>query len=710
MGFLHESEPMTWQQAMEQLRFVREHGLEQFRSVFSQCQHIDGDPFRWGDEVEHGIFRLVADGPEDAGRTVRVALRSPEVLAELQEAEECRKPGCGDTANWMPEFGRWMIESTPGKPMSGLEGVLDIESNMRTRRSRLLGALHPGEIAPTVTFMPLFGTPDFCDPPLEAGGPAAESLFVSDDVIFPHPRFPTLTRNIRERRGGKVAIRRPLMIDESTRAPSQVGPDIVPATREEADGLDHVYADAMAFGMGACCLQVTMQASNLPESLRLYDQLAPLTPLFLALTAATPFLRGWICDDDTRWSQIAQSTDDRTPAERGLAPAEGGDARLAGSGARRLLKSRYDSIDCYLSTEAARFNDLPLAADEEHVDRLTSSGVPEGLARHVAHLFARDPLVIFEDRLHLDDERDVDHWENLQSTNWQTLRWKPPPPAKGILDKADPSHIGWRVEFRSMEVQLTDFENAAFVAIIVLLSKAILTLDLDLRVPISKIEENMATAKGRGACSEGRFWFRTNVSGGGGRADEEAPCALMTIGEILNGGAGFEGLLPLCRQHLEASGCSPSLRVTLEKYMGFIGRRADGGLPTAASWMRSFVLGHPAYRRDSRVPAAAAHDLMAAAAKIGEGRLACPELFGDIVVPLVLPAHQCSECGCNCSCDTRSTLSLASFSAASFEEQVEDVQGPAFKGCMRPSCACCAAQLAASEGPREDDKVPLQIA
>ena len=56
-----------------------------------------------------------------------------------------------------------------------------------------------------MTVMPLFGAPDCCEPPQEAGGPAAESLFLSDEVAFPHPRFPTLMRNIRERRGGKVA-------------------------------------------------------------------------------------------------------------------------------------------------------------------------------------------------------------------------------------------------------------------------------------------------------------------------------------------------------------------------------------------------------------------------------------------------------------------------------------------------------------------------
>ena len=45
--------------------------------------------------------------------------------------------------------------------------------------------------------------------------------------------------------------------------------------------------------------------------------------------------------------------DDRTPAERGLTP-EGGDPRLAGAGTRPLLKSRYDSVDCYLSDEVGR--------------------------------------------------------------------------------------------------------------------------------------------------------------------------------------------------------------------------------------------------------------------------------------------------------------------------------------------------------------------
>lgn len=56
------------------------------------------------------------------------------------------------------------------------------------------------------------GAPDFTDPPSrptpDAG--ASRSLFFPDEAIFPgHPRFKTLTRNIRERRREKVAINIP---------------------------------------------------------------------------------------------------------------------------------------------------------------------------------------------------------------------------------------------------------------------------------------------------------------------------------------------------------------------------------------------------------------------------------------------------------------------------------------------------------------------
>lgn len=134
-------------------------------------------------------------------------------------------------------------------------------------------------------------------------------------------------------------------------------------------------------------------------------------------------------------------------------------------------------------------------------------GLDDLLSKHISHLFIRDPIVIFSEMIDLDDNASTDHFEvrlplrsysfapicrhhlllseidvlfvqNIQSTNWQTLRFKPPPPN---------SPIGWRVEFRTMEVQMTDFENAAFAVFIVLLSRAIMSQNLNFYIPISKV-------------------------------------------------------------------------------------------------------------------------------------------------------------------------------------------------------------------------------
>ena len=43
-----------------------------------------------------------------------------------------------------------------------------------------------------------------------------------------------------------------------------------------------------------------VQASNVSEARELYDQLAPLCPVTLALTAASPYHRGYLVDIDCR--------------------------------------------------------------------------------------------------------------------------------------------------------------------------------------------------------------------------------------------------------------------------------------------------------------------------------------------------------------------------------------------------------------------------
>ena len=85
-------------------------------------------------------------------------------------------------------------------------------------------------------------------------------------------------------------------------------------------------------------------------------------------------------------------------------------------------------------------------------------GLDKKLAQHIARLFLRDPIPAFEGEFmeeQIDDDNIVSHFENLQSTNWNSMRFKPPPSAT--------SNIGYRVEFRTMDIQLTDFENTCLV-------------------------------------------------------------------------------------------------------------------------------------------------------------------------------------------------------------------------------------------------------
>lgn len=115
----------------------------------------------------------------------------------------------------------------------------------------------------------------------------------------------TLTANIRQRRGSKVDIRLPLFIDENTRIPNgrprPALSSISPRTSLQSDflfsctdekaagsakplpGFPYIHMDAMAFGMGCCCLQITFQAWNVDEARKVYDALVPVAPVMVRL-------------------------------------------------------------------------------------------------------------------------------------------------------------------------------------------------------------------------------------------------------------------------------------------------------------------------------------------------------------------------------------------------------------------------------------------
>lgn len=83
-----------------------------------------------------------------------------------------------------------------------------------------------------------------------------------------------------------------------------------------------------------------------------------------------------------------------------------------------INKSRYDSIDTYISNDAmfkSKYNDLDLVYDKDIYEKLRQNDVDDLLARHISHLFIRDPLVIFKELLDQDDEASSDHFEVFTS-------------------------------------------------------------------------------------------------------------------------------------------------------------------------------------------------------------------------------------------------------------------------------------------------------
>ena len=685
MGLLATGTPLAWPEAKKCAAHVRDWGIQQLLAIFERDGAKQSDSMLWGDEIEYLVVCF-----DHEHRKVRLSLRQADILRALAENEELAKKGGGvpdvdgdDRAQmnkvtaptFHPEFGRFMLEATPGKPWGiDFNDLLDVEPNMRWRREIAREHMEGTEKPITLTTFPMLGLPDTLIPNYAPSGDKLRSQFLPDEIANPHIRFPTLAANIRSRRGRKVELNVPVFHDTKTPEPwsdPTVNYDLHnwPEDDDVRNGAakhDNIYMDAMAFGMGSCCLQITFQAQNIDEGRKMYDQLSPLGPIMLALTAATPIYKGFLADTDVRWNQIGAAVDDRTPEELGEQPLK--------NDRWRIPKSRYASNSTYISKDPRlrpEYLDPDLVVDPDIKAQLMKGGMDDLLASHFSHLFIRDPIVIFNEDLKSLDLDAADHFENLQSTNWQHMRFKPPPPGPN----GGPSPMGWRVEFRSMEIQMTDFENAAFSIFIVLITRAILSFDLNFYLPIPRTTENMSTAHKRDAMLNDKFWFRrdpvgerkvqasqvsgptTNGINGSTAHTEESSQALppiedeytlMTIDEIINGqkdaSAGaeaaapgpttngttngdstpssnhtvnqthtstppFPGLLPLVESYLASLNISVHTRCEIARYLTLIRMRASGSLVTPARWIRHFVRSHPEYRHDSVVTQGIAYDL-----------------------------------------------------------------------------------------------------
>jgi glutamate--cysteine ligase catalytic subunit len=271
MGLLSLGTPLDWDEAQDYLSHVKAEGILQFLNIWNKVKTRVRDELIWGDEIEYML--VVFDHSQ---KKVRLVIDAQELISKLDQ---------NSVSSWHPEYGRFMLEGTPKVPYgSHLRDLMNVEENIIQRRNWVQTFLKTDEALLTITNFPRLGCDDFTWPMTKVDslfGPS-RSLFLPSEVINSHARFPTLTQNIRKRRGSKVAINVPIFIDIQTQKPfiemykSEKLVDIEKDAKE-----NHVYMDAMGFGMGCACLQVTFQACSVEEARRLYDQLAVITPLMV---------------------------------------------------------------------------------------------------------------------------------------------------------------------------------------------------------------------------------------------------------------------------------------------------------------------------------------------------------------------------------------------------------------------------------------------
>lgn len=664
MGLLVEGRTLPWPEAKKYATRIKESGVTQLLHNWKARKHMCIESFVWGDEIESMVVRF-----DHENKRVMLYSAAHEYVGRLLEIDGHVD---GSYEPWKPEYASYMLESTPAEPYEdSLDALTGVEGSMMGRRAKLESVAGKDIALITMTGFPRLGCPGFLYPgaiPTPLTG-ESRSIFTPPESINPHVRFKTMTNSIRQRRGRKCVSNVPIYRDRNTQDPfiemlpnpypinghAPVSAQLVPIMHFEPEARpDSVYVDSMCFGMGCCCLQATFQACGMRQCRVMYDQLTPMAALMHAISAANPIVRGYLVNTDTRWAIISDAVDDRTDEERGILPLK--------ENKYRLRKSRYSTVSYYISSGSdpdpacleklkkkpssafggryythdffkKEYNDVDQTIDKAIYHRLKSEKLDEGLSVHYAHIFTRDPLVVYEDSVYNSAPHGSNEFENIQSTNWQTLRFKPPPPT----NSPGADSVGWRVEFRSMEIQFTDKENAYLVIYANLLARVVLFFNLDLLIPISMSETNMERAQKFNSVATQKYFFRSDINYPPVNTDPEffekyfghsekeygsdvvpnlsGDILELTINEIFNGApsTGFIGINKIVEKYLlikkEMGAVSHAAYDYLLGVVDFVRKRANLEIPTNAMWIRSFVRDHSAYKFDSVVSDEIAYDL-----------------------------------------------------------------------------------------------------
>ena len=276
MGFLADvGQTLNFYESKPFLEYIKQHGIVQFILLLKKFKDDKKDKVFWGDEIEFHLLHIdpITKLPKLQPNTEYLFHSPPQQNFSLQV-----------------EFGAWMVEVVPTAPYEIDGDPNPVYNNMKERREKIKVLCKEGDVLFAGSVYPMMGVNDYFvprikdeeegeedeeekDPFYDDVNPASKSIFVSDELINPHPRFSTMAENIRLRRGEKVCIQMPIYKDEKTS---------MEKTKEEPYP-GFIYMDAQHFGMGNGCLQLTYGTKDIDEARYLTDQLAVFSSIMVCI-------------------------------------------------------------------------------------------------------------------------------------------------------------------------------------------------------------------------------------------------------------------------------------------------------------------------------------------------------------------------------------------------------------------------------------------
>ena len=609
---------MSYESSGEGRKIIKKHAIIQFLKLFEAHKDIEIplSDLKWGDETEYHLITFEGEGEELSPKVNNNTIQIQNEILAHPQYEEAKVFPC-------LEMGAWILELIPDQPFTLNEDCisqLDLVLNKRYvyivysiyiyRRVFVNWILKAKKMEMvTIGAYPLLGTKDCAidglqgrEFPLmaEKESPATLSRMVSDKLIGPSPKYFMMLKNMRLRRGFQLSIQVPLFMDTET--------DPSPSLLEPNSGF--ITMDTDLFPMGFCSQQYTYESCSLNHGLYLHDQLHVFSPIFGALSASSPIHKGKLSELDCIYFLAFHglSFDDRTSEETDI-------------NSREYIYQRYSISNHYLSSheyamvESLNDGDFPVPPINPRQIELQSEfedlGIPKRMALHYSSIFTREPLYFMEcdiKRGSWDDDTTIKHFAQFQQAMWPDIRFKPQMSVQGSM--------GYRVEVRSIESQITDIENAAFGAFCALLVGMLTQFDVNFLMPITQIQANMELANDRDAILRHSFlWRANNITQvdytkselqsmdflSNGHLGEKEVVVEMSIREILEGkeDVGYKGVIPLLREYMEFKGYNTKAKEKIDRYLEILVLRGRGIYKTNARFLRDRVLDHPLYAHDS---------------------------------------------------------------------------------------------------------------